>query len=245
MMQDMEVAMKTRYAVYVEDSGPGKPIADFLAAAGAVRVPDPHDPCDWRVPAAARRRIKEGLDARGADYKLFYEFEAESNDPPDQLVAFLGIDSLASEKSDSSAPIFSRDPYDSRVVVNRSMLELLMPLVEGLRWEAYGKSSDLLVLTDATELPDPLLIPNPGELQQLEGGLWDVEDDGRLIVTRRSVEHVNRHGIAYSRAFLVRGEVYPGRDLRVYGGRVANLVRSVAKSGASYLPDETFEIELW
>ena len=245
--------METRYALYVEGSFPGTSVADYLVAQGATRGPDPDDLGDWLVPADARRRVRAELQRRSVDFLTFHEFLADSGDSVDDLAAHLGItyltgEDIARRAGASSGPLFVKDADDFRIVANDSMLELLAPVVDGLTWEPYEKVPGLSFLSDATVLPDPIELVEPRRFEQLVGdssGLWDISNDGRKIVTQRNLDHLSRHGIAYSTAFSADGRIYPRKKFGTFGGKAIEVARQAGVDMVIYLPHEKLEIEQW
>ncbi|MGH8878468.1 MAG: hypothetical protein ACRD0P_14175 [Stackebrandtia sp.] len=188
----------------------------------------------------------------GAQFTLFYEFRPDSDDGPDDLAAYLGIDLYAGGR-ESSGPRIYKDPHDFGIVANDQLLETLSAMTEGLVWRPREKYPGLSRLADATALPDPVLVPGPYDLHPLVGestGLGvrnfrDADADGRQLITRRSLKHLGRCGIGYSTAFGIAGRVHPRRPFPVYSGRVTAALEQAQVDMANYLPPEDFDIEPW
>lgn len=237
--------METRYVIYVPASGIGSELEGVLVAVGGTRVWDPHDTYAWYVPAAARAALLAELERRSAEFVTFYQFVAGVDDPVEERSAYLGLNVISPQEVSEEGPLIVKDPNDFRIVVDQVMRETLRPITRGLVWRAYEKEERLSFLDSATELPDPIELPGAREVDELDDGSWDISADGREVMTRRNLEHLRIHGIAYSVAFKTREQIYRRRPFPVFGGKVIDVAERAGVDMVIYLPSEDYQIPLW
>ncbi|MFF3455046.1 hypothetical protein ACFYXH_12060 [Streptomyces sp. NPDC002730] len=237
--------MKTSYLVTLDEEADPQ-LHSFLASQGA--TPESRFG-EWRVPTGSRGSVKEELHRTGVEFRLRYEFSAESTDHVDELAAYVGIDILTTSRITSSHPILAKAPEGDSLIANTTMVDLLEPVTSDLEWQRHdGTIDDLWSLTLASELPDPIHTPHAFATVQGGNGLWMVLDDGRSIITDSGLSHLRVYGIAWTTRKLVQGRVLAHPAIPVFGGRVLDIIdkQHVELAFAPlYLPHEQSSVAPW
>jgi hypothetical protein len=199
--------METRYFLELA-TPPDADLREQLLASGALLE---SALTGWALPSEqVWQDIEAALKDRQVEHDLFYEYAPTATDDDDELAAFLPLTALsAAEPVTPGQLIALRDEETSSTVASERLVDLLAPVTTGLEWQPIEGSGDLLRLTAARPLPEPVVVPHAVFRSKGMDGRWAVQSDGRELLTDASRKLVREAGAAFAPECVVDGDVLP------------------------------------
>ncbi|MGP4010049.1 hypothetical protein [Streptomyces sp. 4N124] len=182
-------------------------------------------PGQWTGSAEAVLQAYAELRQRGIQCYLLHEFRPDDTDQPENYGALLPLNPEGEADVREDFPVLLETDDEEVTLANRALLALLAPLSRDVEW-VEREGSPLWELVQAPRLPEPVSLVTTFGLEQGTTGLWMISHDGRMVLTKRNLNFLGQHGIAWSDSYEVSGETYPVAPSLVFGGKVTQTLVS-------------------
>lgn len=192
-------------------------------------------PADWRLPAGAGEGVRSELARRGVPFEVFYELEPAPGESPDEQAAYVPLQDYDRLEQDDRPLVLAVDERSNERIASEQLVRLLDDVTAGVTWTPSDRAG-MLVLSDARQLPDPVVVPRAISLSQTEGGAWAVRSDGRELLTPASVRALREAGIALAPLVSTGGRTLPWLRGPVFGGRVLEVLGRLDVKGITAPP---------
>jgi hypothetical protein len=202
---------------------------DLLTAAGA--WPDT-DPMSWLTPSAEIFAILVAkLNDRSISFEVFVEYLPSQGENLERLAAYVGLDDFAEVRAAASDLVLACDERTLATVVSTRMRQLLDRTTSGLTFDPLAGHDGFFVITEAVQLPEPVIVQRTIFLSEGTTGTWAVQSDGRELLTEANLQTVRGSGMVYAPYCVVNGQVLPWHRPPVFSGSLLAQFRDMDIQG--------------
>ncbi|MBP2330387.1 hypothetical protein JOF56_010772 [Kibdelosporangium banguiense] len=207
----------------------GSDVRSLLTAEGA--QPD-LDPLSWLAPSIeAFVTIEAKLNERGIPFDVYFEFQPGPGDDPQNLAAYVGLDDFAEVNATAEDLVLACDERTLATVASRRMRQLLDAITSGVTFDPLTGYEGFFVITNAIQLPDPIIVPRTMFLSEGTTGTWAVQSDGRELLTERNFQIVRESGMVHAPYCTANNRVLPWHRPPIFGGPLLTRFRDMDIQG--------------
>jgi hypothetical protein len=202
---------------------------DLLTGQGA--WPDT-DPWSWRTPSVeVFAALVAKLNDRGISFETFIEFLPSQGEDLERLAAYVGLDDFTEVRATASDLVMASDERTFATVVSARMRQHLSTMTTGLTFDPLAQHDGFFVITEAVQLPEPIILPRTIFLSEGTDGVWAVQSDGRELLTEANLQTVRESGMVYAPRCETNGQVLRWRRPPIFSGPVLAQFRDMDIQG--------------